>query len=47
LLVEFGRKRRASLHLAQGEAALAQFERGGLEVLEAKLPDFFARLWRG
>src|SRR5919112_5569539 len=32
-LTEAGTKRRASIHLAAGEAALDQFRRGGLEVL--------------
>lgn len=35
MLTEASGKKRASIHLVQGEAALAQFERGGLEVLEA------------
>jgi len=41
---EAGTKRRASLHLVQGEAALADFDKGGLEVLEAELADFTRRL---
>jgi len=41
---EAGTKRRASLHLVQGEAALAQFDRGGLEVGESTLADFAGRL---
>jgi len=41
---EAGSKRRASLHLVAGEAALAAHQRGGLEVLEADLPAFAARL---
>jgi formamidopyrimidine-DNA glycosylase len=43
-LTEAGSKRRASLHLVAGEEALGQFERGGLEVLEASLDAFAARL---
>ncbi|PYS93444.1 MAG: formamidopyrimidine-DNA glycosylase [Acidobacteria bacterium] len=35
LLTEAGSKKRASLHLVRGAAALQEFERGGLEVLEA------------
>jgi len=41
---EAGTKRRASLHLVQGEAALAQFDAGGLEVLDADLASFARRL---
>ena len=43
-LTEAGSKRRASIHVVRGEAALAAFERGGLEVLGASLPEFTARL---
>ena len=43
-LTEAGTKRRASIHLVAGEAALAQFERGGLEVLESDEASFSARL---
>jgi formamidopyrimidine-DNA glycosylase len=43
-LTEAGSKRRASLHLVAGEETLGQFERGGLEVLEASLDAFAARL---
>jgi formamidopyrimidine-DNA glycosylase len=43
-LTEAGTKRRASIYLVAGEAALRQFERGGLEVLEADLASFAARL---
>src|SRR5881396_1616719 len=35
LLTEAGSKKRASLHLVQGEAALAAFDRGALEVLDS------------
>ena len=41
---EAGSKRRASMHVVQGEAALAAFERGGLEVMNASLAEFSARL---
>ena len=41
---EAGTKRRASIHLVSGEAALRQFERGGLEVLESDLASFTQRL---
>jgi formamidopyrimidine-DNA glycosylase len=41
---EAGTTRRASLHLVQGAAALAAFDRGGLEVLESDLTAFTARL---
>ena len=37
MLTEAGTKRRASLHVVRGEAALAAFDRGGLEVLTATL----------
>jgi formamidopyrimidine-DNA glycosylase len=43
-LTEAGSKRRASIHLIAGKAALQQFERGGLEVLDADLASFAARL---
>ncbi len=41
---EAGSKRRASMHLVRGDEALAQFERGGLEVLEATAEQFETRL---
>lgn len=41
---EAGTKRRASLHLVSGERALAQFDAGGLEVLNADLAAFAQRL---
>ncbi|HXY69440.1 MAG TPA: DNA-formamidopyrimidine glycosylase family protein [Gemmatimonadales bacterium] len=44
VLTEAGTKRRASIHLVRGERALAGFDRGGLEVLEAGLAAFAARL---
>jgi formamidopyrimidine-DNA glycosylase len=43
-LTEAGTKRRASLHLVRGEAGLADFARGGLEVLDASLDQFAERL---
>jgi formamidopyrimidine-DNA glycosylase len=44
VMTEAGTKRRASLHLVRGDAALSTFDRGGLEVLESSLEDFSARL---
>jgi formamidopyrimidine-DNA glycosylase len=44
LLTEAGSKRRASLHLVAGRAALADFARGGLEPLEAGFDEFVRRL---
>ena len=44
LLTEAGSKRRASLHLVAGEAALAAMDPGGLDVLQASLADFRQRL---
>jgi formamidopyrimidine-DNA glycosylase len=43
-LTEAGSKRRASIHVVEGADALAQFDRGGLEVLDADVGDFAARL---
>ena len=43
-LPEAGSKRRASIHVVEGADALAQFDRGGLEVLDADLAEFAARL---
>jgi formamidopyrimidine-DNA glycosylase len=43
-LTEAGSKRRASLHLVAGAERLHEFERGGLEVLEADLSSFAERL---
>jgi formamidopyrimidine-DNA glycosylase len=45
-LTEFGPKKRASLHLVQGEDALAAHDPGGLEPLEADLAAFRAALAR-
>ena len=44
IFTEAGSKRRASLWLVRGEESLEQFERGGLEVLEADLAEFAKRL---
>src|SRR3954471_20821005 len=43
VLTEAGSKRRASLWLVRGEESLAQFERGGLEVLDATIEEFSER----
>src|SRR5205807_3231648 len=45
-LTEAGTKRRASLHLLRGEAALDSHDPGGLEVLEADEDSFAAALRR-
>lgn len=44
LLTEAGSRRRASLHVVGGTAALADFDRGGLEPMAAATADFAARL---
>ena len=44
MLTEAGSKRRASLHIVRGEEALQQFDRRGLEVLNASLAQFTERL---
>jgi formamidopyrimidine-DNA glycosylase len=44
LLTEASSKKRATLHVVRGAAGLAEHDRGGLEVLEADLPTFRARL---
>jgi formamidopyrimidine-DNA glycosylase len=46
ILTEAGSKRRASLHVVQGEAALARFNRGALEVLGAAPAQFREALTR-
>jgi formamidopyrimidine-DNA glycosylase len=46
ILTEAGSKRQASLYVVQGEAALAQHEPGGLEVMEADLTAFAQALRR-
>ncbi|MDQ3699059.1 MAG: formamidopyrimidine-DNA glycosylase [Gemmatimonadota bacterium] len=43
-ITEAGTTRRASLHLVAGEESLRSFDRGGVEVLDAELPEFAARL---
>ena len=43
-LTEAGTKRRASLHLVQGEAALKAMDPGGIEVLNSTLSSFAERL---
>jgi formamidopyrimidine-DNA glycosylase len=45
-LTEAGSKRRASMHLAKGESALAAHDRGGLELIEADLDSFAEALTR-
>jgi formamidopyrimidine-DNA glycosylase len=40
ILTEAGSKRRASLHVVRGEAALAELNPGGLDVLTAAVDDF-------
>jgi formamidopyrimidine-DNA glycosylase len=47
VFTEAGTKRRASLHLVQGEPALAAMDPGGLELLEADRTAFAARLGSG
>ena len=44
VLTEAGSKRRAALHLVEGDLGLAQFRMGGLEILDAELAQFAARL---
>ena len=46
LLTEASSKKRASLYLVQGEEALAEHDRGGVEVLEADLGEFSESLQR-
>ena len=46
VLTEAGPKKRASLHLVRGEAALEEFRRGGIEPLEASREEFTAALRR-
>ena len=46
ILTEAGSKRQASLHVVRGVDALAQHDRGGLEVMEADLPAFAEALQR-
>src|SRR5215210_1168145 len=44
ILTEAGTKRRASIYLVRSEEGLRQFDRGGLEVLDADAASFAARL---
>ncbi len=46
LLTEASTKKRASLHLVRGEAALADFDRGGIEPLKASRSEFRAAMTR-
>jgi len=46
VLSEASTKKRASLHLVAGRAALSDFNRGGIEVLDAALPRFREALTR-
>jgi formamidopyrimidine-DNA glycosylase len=47
IFTEAGSKRRASLHVVQGEAALAALDPGGLDVLAINAPAFAERLRSG
>jgi formamidopyrimidine-DNA glycosylase len=47
LLTEASPKKRAAIHLARGEDALADFDRGGLEPLQADAEEFRSRLLAG
>lgn len=44
ILTEVSTKKRASIHVVHGEAALKQMDRGGLEVMTAHLDQFAERL---
>jgi formamidopyrimidine-DNA glycosylase len=46
VFTEQGTKKRASLHVVQGRAALREFDRGGLEVMDATTAQFAAALRR-
>ncbi len=46
VLTEAGSRKQASMHVVNGRAALAEHDRGGLEVLEADLAAFQAALTR-
>jgi formamidopyrimidine-DNA glycosylase len=46
LLTEAGTKKRAALHIVEGETGLRTLDRGGLEVLDADLPSFREALTR-
>jgi formamidopyrimidine-DNA glycosylase len=47
IFTEAGTKRRASLHLVQGEAALRTLDPGGIDVLQASLSEFEQQLRAG
>src|SRR5712692_3027612 len=47
LLTEASQKKRAAIHLFRGEDALADFDRGGLEPLDADYDQFRSRLLAG
>jgi formamidopyrimidine-DNA glycosylase len=44
VLTEAGTRKRASIHVVRGAAALAEFSRGGIEPLDATLEQFAARV---
>jgi formamidopyrimidine-DNA glycosylase len=44
ILTEAGTQKRASIHLVRGEDGLKEFDRGGIEVLEASLAQFAEKL---
>jgi formamidopyrimidine-DNA glycosylase len=44
VLTEAGTKRRASIYLVRGEAALREFDRGGMEILDSSAGNFTERL---
>jgi formamidopyrimidine-DNA glycosylase len=46
LLTEAGTKKRASIHLVRGEAALGEYDPGGLEIFEMTLEQFTKALTR-
>jgi formamidopyrimidine-DNA glycosylase len=46
LLTEAGSRRQASIHIVEGEEAVKAFDPGGLEVMDANLDQFAARLTR-
>jgi len=46
LLTEAGTKKRASIHLVRGEAALQEHDPGGLEILDASIAQFREALMR-
>src|SRR5438105_2121503 len=47
LLTEASQKKRAAIHVIRGEATLAEFDRHGLEPLEADIEQFRSRLLAG